>query len=290
MNKIGFVTVLYNSESVLDGFFKSLSNQKNQDYIVYMIDNSYSIESENHINKIIDAYNLKSKIRHIINKTNVGVASANNQGINLAIKDNCDYILIGNNDVEFNQMDLFDALIEKCKTHKIVAPKVLYHNTNKIWYSGGYIDKYRALSIHVNEFKENNVNEKESFTEYAPTCFVLFHKDVFQSVGLMDEKYFVYWDDTDFMIRARKKGFKILYLPSFQIEHKVSISTGGRTSLFSTYYFLRNRLYFIKKHFKGISLASSLVYTYCTSLIKIIIYDMKRKKIIIKAIKDSCKM
>ncbi len=115
----------------------------------------------------------------------------------------------------------------------------------------------------------------------------MFHKEVFEKVGLMDEKYFVYWDDTDFIVRATNFGFKILYLPSYIIQHKVSISTGGRTSLFSTFYFLRNRLYFIRKHFKGLSYVSSLCYTYFTSFAKIILYDMKRKKVIIKAIRDS---
>lgn len=286
MSKIGFVTVLFNSDSVLEGFFESLSLQRNQNFIVYMIDNSYSKESEIFIKSLIEKFNLQNQIRHIINNSNEGVAKGNNQGIELAIKDGCDYILIGNNDIEFYQEDLFDILIEKCEINKIVAPQVLYHNTNQIWFAGGHIHKYKALAIHENEFAVSK-HEEERFTEYAPTCFVLFHKEVFEKVGLMDEKYFVYWDDTDFIVRAIKKGFKILYLPSYIIQHKVSISTGGRTSLFSTYYFLRNRLYFIRKHFKGLSFVSSLCYTYFTSFAKIVLYDMKRKKVIIKAIRDS---
>ena len=286
MSKIGFVTVLFNSDSVLEGFFESLSLQNNQNFIVYMIDNSYSKDSQIFIKSLVEKFNLQNQIKHIINTSNEGVAKGNNQGIELAVKDDCDYILIGNNDIEFYQKDLFDVLIEKCEVNKIVAPKVLYHNTNQIWFAGGHIDKYRALAIHENEFTES-IDEEERFTEYAPTCFVLFHKEVFEKVGLMDEKYFVYWDDTDFIVRATNFGFKILYLPSYIIQHKVSISTGGRTSLFSTFYFLRNRLYFIRKHFKGLSYVSSLCYTYFTSFAKIILYDMKRKKVIIKAIRDS---
>lgn len=286
MSKIGFVTVLFNSDSVIEGFFESLSLQSNQNFIVYMIDNSYSVESETFINSLIEKYNLKHQIQHIINETNVGVARGNNQGIELALKDNCGYVLIGNNDIEFYQKDLFDVIVEKCRINKIVAPKVLYHNTNQIWFAGAHIDKYRGLAIHENEFQESQ-EESERFTEYAPTCFVLFHREVFEKVGMMDEKYFVYWDDTDFILRATKLGYKILYLPSHIIEHKVSISTGGRLSLFSTFYFLRNRLYFIRKHFKGFQRYSSLTYTYCTSFVKIILYDVKRKKVIIKAIKDS---
>jgi GT2 family glycosyltransferase len=286
MSKIGFVTVLFNSDSVLEGIFESLSLQNNQNFIVYMIDNSYSKESEIFINSLVVKFNLQNQIKHIINASNEGVAKGNNQGIELAVKDGCDYILIGNNDIEFYQKDLFDVLAEKCEVNKIVAPKVLYYNTNQIWFAGGHIDKYRALAIHENEYAES-IDEEERFTEYAPTCFVLFHKEVFEKVGLMDEKYFVYWDDTDFILRATNFGYKILFLPSYIIQHKVSISTGGRASLFSTFYFLRNRLYFIRKHFKGLSFVSSLCYTYLTSFVKIILYDMKRKKVIFKAIRDA---
>lgn len=289
MSKIGIVTVLFNSDSVIDGFFDSLNQQQHKDFIVYLIDNSYSEESEKLINQLIDKYSLNGQIKHVINQNNVGVAKGNNQGIELALSQNCEYILLANNDILFSQKDLFEMLIKKCCTNKIVAPKVLYHSTNKIWFAGAHIDKYRGLAIHEREFEESDF-ENERITEYAPTCFVIFHKEIFETVGMMDEKYFVYWDDTDFILRVNNAGYKILYLPEFSIDHKVSVSTGGRASLFSTYYFLRNRLYFIRKHFTGIQLYSSLIYTYVTSVAKIIFYDMERKKVIIKALKDSNKM
>ena len=289
MSKIGFVTVLFNSEIVLDGFFESLSIQRNQDFVLYMIDNSHTVASEEYINNLINKYRLGNQIRHIINTVNEGVAKGNNQGIEYALKENCEFILIGNNDIVFTQINLFDVIVEKCRVNKIVAPKVLYYNTNKIWFAGGHIDKFRALAIHDNEFNES-LAEEERYIEYDPTCFILFHKEVFENVGLMDEKYFVYWDDTDFIVRATKLGYKILYMPSHIIEHKVSVSTGGRSSHFSTYFYLRNRLYFIRKHLIGGHKMISLVYVYITSFIKIVVYDLKRKEIIIKAIRDSYSM
>jgi len=289
MISLGIVTVLFNSDSVLDGFFESLHLQANQDFKVYLIDNSYTKQSKVLIESLIAKWKLEQNVYHFINDQNVGVAKGNNQGIELALQDNCQHILLANNDIEFTQTDLFDQLIITSEESKIVAPKVLYHNTNKIWYAGGHINKYKGLVIHENEFAEN-YPDKRCFTEYAPTCFVVFASEVFKEVGMMDEKYFVYWDDTDFILRANQKGFKVLYLPDYVIFHKVSISTGGRASLFSTYYFLRNRLYFIRKHFNGVSYLSSILYTYLTSVAKIILYDSGRKKAIIKALRDSNKM
>jgi len=286
MISIGIVTVLFNSDSVLNGFLESLSQQDNKNYVVYLVDNSYTNESTLLIQELTLKWGIKNKIQHIVNNENVGVARGNNQGIELAIKDNCEYILLANNDIEFREANLFDFLLSKTAKYKIVAPKILYHNTNKIWFAGAHIDKYRGLVIHDREFEED-VDDEEKYVEYAPTCFLMVAKEVFNNVGLMDEKYFVYWDDTDFIYRANNYGYKVLYSPDYTISHKVSISTGGRASLFSTYYFLRNRLYFIKKHFLGTSYFCSLFYTYTTTIIKIIFYDIERKKTLFKALKDS---
>jgi GT2 family glycosyltransferase len=49
---------------------------------------------------------------------------------------------------------------------------------------------------------------------------------VIEEIGLMDEKYFAYYDDTDFVLRAIRKGYKLWYEPTIQINHKVSSSSG----------------------------------------------------------------
>lgn len=84
-------------------------------------------------------------------------------------------------------------------------------------------------------------------TDYAPTCCVLFDRSVFQRIGLMDERYFVYWDDTDFLWRMRRAGMKVMVDPSTIVFHKVSSSTGGRLSDFTIRYVFRNQIFFTRK-------------------------------------------
>src|SRR6218665_1909533 len=250
MASIGLVTVLYNSDDVLDAFFKSLSEQSFADYHLYMIDNSVSESSTQLIKELTDKYAIKN-YDHIKNENNEGVAKGNNQGIEKALKDGSEYVLLLNNDIEFDQKNLLGGLYTHANQNeeKIIIPKIFYSGTNKIWMAGGTMLESRGCGIHIGDGVEDGGQyDKQAYFTYAPTCFMLIRKDVFEKTGVMDEKYFVYYDDTDFVYRALKKGFKILYLPEFVIQHRVAYSTGGGESLFSIYYWNRNRMYFILKN------------------------------------------
>jgi GT2 family glycosyltransferase len=78
---------------------------------------------------------------------------------------------------------------------------------------------------------------------------MLIHRTVFEMVGLMDESYFAYFDDTDFCWRLKLVGIAIGYAPKYVLIHKVGSSTGGTDSPFYARMTARNRLYFLKKHF-----------------------------------------
>ncbi|MBS7255456.1 glycosyltransferase family 2 protein [Flavobacterium branchiicola] len=286
--KIAIISILYKSDELLEDFFQSLSLQKNANFTLFLLDNDANDTTKEIVYSLSDKYNLSNSVQYIECKDNSGFARGNNIVLQEVLKNDFEYILLANNDVFFTQANLLSSLKDKCAISKVVTPQILYYGTNEIWFSGGYINKYKGLNIHENEFKPiSEVKQDERFVEFAPACFLMVHKNIFEKIGLFDEKFFVYWEDVDFCVRINNSGFKILLDPSLNIEHKVSVSTGGRASLFSTYYFLRNRLYFIRKHFKGIEFLSSLFYTYLTSFAKILLYDMPRKKVIIKAVKDS---
>jgi GT2 family glycosyltransferase len=68
----------------------------------------------------------------------------------------------------------------------------------------------------------------------------------------MWEPYFVYSDDSDFVYRARKSGYKIAYLGEVEVFHRVGYLTGGSKSAFSRFYGTRNRVLMIRRHAKGL--------------------------------------
>lgn len=292
MALIGLITVLYNSDDVLDAFFKSLSEQSFTDYHLYMIDNSVSQSSTQLIRILTDKYSIKN-YDHIKNENNIGVAEGNNQGIEKALQDGVEYILLLNNDIEFDQKNLLGGLYDYAiqNDEKIIIPKIFYSGTNKIWMAGGTMLESKGYGVHIGDGKEDEgqFNNKAYFT-YAPTCFMLIHKSVFEKIGLMDEKYFVYYDDTDFVYRALKKGFKILYLPEFIIQHRVAYSTGGSESLFSIYYCNRNRMYFILKNLNFKNKIPALLLIFFSSFVKLFLYNSDQRKNLLKGLNDGIRV
>ena len=255
MEKIGLVTITYNSADVLKGFLDSTFKQSFQNFIIYIIDNNSQDDTVSIIEKDKD-----ERIVLIKNSENVGVAKANNQGIKLALKDDCSQVLIVNNDIEFEEQ-LFNKMlnIQKENNCSLVVPKMMYFdNPNYIWYAGSdFIKSKGYLPIHKGIRKKDNGQFDGVFqVEYAPTCCLLVKKQVFEDIGFMDEKYFVYFDDTDFAYRIWKdQRHKMIYLPVTKIFHKVGSLTNSfdksAKQIYRGDFFLKqntkNHVYFLRK-------------------------------------------
>ncbi len=290
MAKIGLVTVLFKSDNVLPGFFKSIAKQTHKDYILYLVDNSPSPPSD----KIIDdslTQHIITRYHHIKNNQNVGVAEGNNIGIRQALADACSHIILLNNDIELEQDFVFSHMLALCEGgEKIIVPRIFYYNSRKLWMAGGTMNRWRALGIHFGDGKDDAPEYQISkYITYAPTCFMLVESSVFKTVGLMDEKYFAYYDDTDFVFRAIKAGYKMFYEPALTVLHKVSSSTGG-DSTFYVYYSNRNKIYFIRKNLKGFVKYVALLYTLFTRIFYYIRFDNAQRKKLVQALKDGFKI
>ena len=255
MNKIGLVTITYNSADVLQPFLDCVWQQTHSNLVLYIIDNA----SKDDTHLILEKEN-DSRLQIINNSTNFGVAKANNQGIKRAIADDCDQVLIINNDVEF-EATLIEKLLQLQdeRSCSLVTPKMMYYdNPNHIWYAGSWLIKKKGyLPLHRGmKEKDEGYFDKIVEVEYAPTCCLLAKKEVFQDVGMMDEKYFVYFDDTDFSYRLWKDGrHKIFYCPNVKFYHKVGSLTKSfnkeEEKIFRGDFFIqqntKNHIYFLKK-------------------------------------------
>jgi GT2 family glycosyltransferase len=112
------------------------------------------------------------------------------------------------------------------------------------------------------------------------------------SVGLMDEKYFVYFDDTDWMYRASLLQKLLIYTPNVSLYHKISSLTGGGNSDFSISQMTKNRVYFVKKHFTHIFCYFYLIQIFCEPIVRFIFgkYSYSSLKIKYKAFYSGLKM
>lgn len=265
--KIGIVTVLYNSETVLEEFFDTLSKQTYTNFILYVVDNLSPDQSLVLSEKLAKKYEFETVI--IANDANYGVAKGNNIGIKRALENQCDLVLLSNNDIALENETL-EKLLSGFDNHNadLAVPKIYYYGTNKIWAAGGGFNLRNGITIQYGMEEEDHgqfdVNMK---VEYAPTCFMLIKKDVFESVGVMDENYFVYYDDTDFIYRAlNQKNKKLWYISNSVIQHNESTST-GKMSDFSVRFLWRNLVYFVLKNYNPLYALYVIIYNYLYILI-----------------------
>lgn len=260
--KIGVVTVTYGSSEVLPDFFKSLTQQTYRNFVLISIDNA----SKDSTVEQLHAY---QKFEHLViaNGENLGVAAGNNQGIRAALATGCEYVLLLNNDVSFGP-ELFKELVGGLFEHQcqMTMPLIYYYDRpNVIWAAGGHYQPwygYRCILIGDGE-QDKGQYSIPRIVEHAPTCCVLIKREVFSKVGLMDERYFVYHDDTDFMLRALKAGQRIYCLPQSKLLHKVS-SLSGAGSDFQVRFGTRNRAFMLVKFLGRIlSIPYVLAYRIC---------------------------
>lgn len=252
-----------------------------QNYCLYIVDNSSSPESKELALKLGNNYGMS--IYFIDNQgINVGVAAGNNQGAWEAYNQGCDYIVFLNNDLLFSDSEILMKLVTTAEGNKLdmIGSNNTELSREKIWYCGGHFDEFKALAPHENidqEFICSDFPEIHQHT-YAPTCFLMITRRLWDEVGEMDEKYFAYYDDTDFLYRANKAGYLVNVVTSLIIYHKVGSSTGGDLSYFGMYHLTRNRLYFIRKNLRGLKWFISLSYVLSSRIFLLLMSSNKQKR------------
>ena len=132
----------------------------------------------------------------------------------------------------------------------LLAPKILFEDRIHIWSAGGTFEALKGYhGSHVGEGElDSGQYDTAKRINNAPGCCILVRREVFDRIGMMDAKYFVYHDDADFLFRAWRAGLKMFYTPRARIFHKVSSLTGGSQSAFTIRYNARGHVYFMLKN------------------------------------------
>jgi GT2 family glycosyltransferase len=203
------------------------------------------------------------------------VAEANNQGIELALQDSCDWVLLLNNDTVFTEDTIADLVAEAEHNNlSMVSPLIAATEpAATIWYSGGTVDPWRGMRVD-HERKGASLDRfprtLES-TPYAPTCCLLIRPSVFGDIGLMDTIYFVYHDDVDFALRAGRAGHRIWVTPNAHLLHKASSLTGGELSDFSVTWSSRNWVLLARIHCTRLQLMYFSIHLHVWALARLLL-------------------
>ena len=215
-------------------------------YKIIVVDNGSNDDSVRNLRGRFDQIHL------IENRNNLGYAEGNNVGIRHALKNGVDYVWLLNNDTVVDPHAL-TAMIDLAVRNReigILGSKIYYFDKPDIlWFAGATIDWKRAISAHIGRLeKDVGQYENEKEVERVTGCSMLIRREVLENVGLFDEKFFLYAEEVDLCVRARKKGYRNYYVPKSIVYHKVSISSGESSGPVFDYYNTRNFLYLIWKN------------------------------------------
>lgn len=260
--ELAIVTVTYNSGSVLREFLESLASDIEMipKFRLYLIDNA----SEDKTVKIAKEFQSEINITIIANTRNTGAAGGNNQGIANALSDGAEWILLVNNDTIIPPGTL-GGLVKVAATEKIHLLSPVIAGTepaHTVWYAGGSLFPYKGMKVRHDGMGSSLADVPRGLrpTEYASTCCLLVHADVFFAIGGLDDDYFVYFEDVDFAIRAKAAGFQMWITGDFRIVHKASSLTGGYLSPFTVRWISRNWVLAARKHCVGLQRLTAFAY------------------------------
>lgn len=207
----------------------------------------------------------------IANEENLGYTGGNNIGMRYAMEHTADYMWLLNNDtvVEPDTLSKLVDAAEKFPDIGLVSPVIYYYDEpDKVQFCGSYVDWGNSTILYA-AIKDAQVSDEFQCGENV--CLwgtaLLINKHVVEKVGYLMEKYFAYWEDTEYSIRAIKGGCRNLICPSARIYHKTAPPLPGvvQQSSHYFYYMIRNqyllgahyfkefgRLYFLRKYLSDV--------------------------------------
>jgi len=280
---------------------RSLYRIKNPSFVMIVVDNG-SLDGS--VARLREEFR---DVVYLENKENLGFAGGNNGGIRYALEHGADYVLLLNNDTVVEE-GFLDALVQAAEKHDeeiplsppfskgeerhppflkggkggfewlsssekigVVGPKIYsgLPGSSILWEAGGGIDWLHGKAYHAG-FEETDVGQWDGVrdVDYVSGCAMLIKREVLEKVGLLDERFFLYYEETDFCARVREKGYRIVFVPDARIWHKESNTTGGAYGPVYTYYMTRNRLLFMKRYMDDDDWRRFLPYFYYDGLLR----------------------
>jgi hypothetical protein len=181
---------------------------------------------------------------------NLGFAAGNNVGISYALEQGAAYVLLLNNDTEVapDFLQRLVAVAEADPSIGIVGPTIYYYDHPEVvWSSGGIIDWQRGSTrmAGLNETDTGQFGSAPRPVDFVTGCALLIRRAAMERAGLLDPRFFMYYEETEWCVRVAQAGFRIVHVPQAHIWHKISIVERAATP-FVHYYMTRNRLLFLR--------------------------------------------
>lgn len=242
--RVGIVCVNFNGASYLGDFLTSLEKVTYDDWHLVLVDNGSWDGSESMADLLGDRVTL------IENGENLGLAAGANIGARWCVEQGYDYVLFINPDTVLKP-DFLYYLMQAVEPDTLVAPKTLLFGTSRLDDNVGTFDWLRGVwqDWIFDKPQSRMIHARQTVDMASLTC-LLVPASLFERVGYINEDYFMYYEDFEFVNRAQRAGYEVVLEPRAVIEHRKSAASGHDTPFF-TYYTTRNRMYLVSAHLQS---------------------------------------
>jgi hypothetical protein len=209
--KIFVIIPNFNGKNTLLKCLQSVNASGYSNLEIVVVDNDSKDGSLEEVKKYL------TRAHFIKNEKNLGFATAVNIGIRFSLEKMADYVFLLNNDAEIENETLQKLVDEMEKDMKtgIGSPLIFKKQNGKIWFAGGKINWWKMRTEHY----FTNLSQNSYETKHVTGCSMMIKKEVFKEIGLFNQNYFLYYEDADFCLRARKAGYKIMIFPKAIVYH-----------------------------------------------------------------------
>jgi GT2 family glycosyltransferase len=185
-------------------------------------------------------------------KRNLGYAGGNNLGIRHALDQSADFVLVLNNDttVDPTLLDELLAAADRAPDAGCFGPWIYYmHDPERLWFTrSDWSSDIAAFTAPWKGRLGSELSNETTSTEYVCGAALFFRAAVARKIGLLDERFFLVYEDSDWSFRARRAGFACVSVPKARVWHKVGTSFGSESSPLRTYFSTRNKLLWAEKN------------------------------------------
>ena len=289
MPRVSLIVINYNGRGMTIGCLKAMEAQSFKDFEALVVDNGSLDDSLYEIKEFLKETAIAPLVKLISLNKNLGFAGGNLEGLRYA---KGEYIALLNNDTEPDERWL-EELVNAMDTHPevgICASKLIVYGTDIIDSAGdGFSTALRGFKR--GEGEKTFLYDKREYIFGACAGAALYRGKMLEEIGFLDEDFFLIQEDTDLNLRAQLHGWKVMYVPTALVYHKVRSSI-GKMSPKAVYYTLRNSE-FVKAKNIPLSLFLSCLTMFILGMVSEFLYfAMKHKHPILyfKAKADALRM
>ncbi|GMT45494.1 MAG: glycosyl transferase [bacterium] len=270
---VSVVTINYNQSKVTCEFLRSFRNVTYPRIEIFVVDNASPNDHPEIIKKQFP------DIHFIQTRTNLGFAGGNNVSLPYC---KGKYILFINNDTEV-EPGFLEPLVEVLEENPgvaMVSPKIHYFHAPKTFQFAGFTPIHpitiRNFAIGFGE-KDNGQYDMTCETGSIFGAAMLVSMEVIKKVGMMTEKFFLYYEEHDWAKHIKKAGYKIYYQGKSLVLHKESLAT-VKESPFQIFYLTRGRILYARRNNRGITKLLSMLYLNLIAVPKQILFWLVKKR------------